>query len=385
MVVLTRTGDAAPTRQDVEIDDACQDRNFANVDANKAVFGEFGSPASVAVISRPDATSPWAVTRVAPSSAPGLVVHEGRLYTQYFTAPGPRSSPSAPAGAGRCVPRCTTRSPRCGVLRPRCSTSRSRCRWGGNGTDQPARGPRRGREVRGQQRRAHHPRRSRLAGAADGSARARAVPGRPVRRRARAPPAPTSSLPTGASSPCRVAPPGGATSPCRPVRTRPSCSSRDSTHGGGRCACSHLSADGTDRLGRSRAPTPGGARRSSSPGTGPPASRWAARASTTARPSRWCVAAAGGRCGSAAGDLTTDARTPPAGGPGAFVVRRAGQPLRAVICSVAAGSTECRSPTTPKSTSSKIGASGSLLTATIVFEVCMPARCWIAPEMPLAT
>src|SRR6478736_10263154 len=39
MVVLTRTGDAAPTRQDVEIDDACQDRNFANVDANNAVFG----------------------------------------------------------------------------------------------------------------------------------------------------------------------------------------------------------------------------------------------------------------------------------------------------------------------------------------------------------
>src|SRR5699024_3865904 len=32
-----------------------------------------------------------------------------------------------------------------------------------------------------------------------------------------------------------------------------------------------------------------------------------------------------------------------------------------------------------------MGASSSLLTATIVFEVCMPARCWIAPEMPLAT
>ena len=61
------------------------------------------------------------------------------------------------------------------------------------------------------------------------------------------------------------------------------------------------------------------------------------------------------------------------------------QPLRLVISSVAAGRTVCRSPTTPKSTSSKIGASSSLLTATIVFEVCMPARCWIAPEMPLAT
>ncbi len=49
------------------------------------------------------------------------------------------------------------------------------------------------------------------------------------------------------------------------------------------------------------------------------------------------------------------------------------------------GTTLKRSPTTPKSVSSKIGASGSLLTATITFEVCMPARCWMAPEMPIAT
>ena len=59
--------------------------------------------------------------------------------------------------------------------------------------------------------------------------------------------------------------------------------------------------------------------------------------------------------------------------------------LRAVICSVAAGTTVFRSPMTPKSASSKIGASGSLLMATMVFEVCMPARCWMAPEMPTAT
>ena len=32
----------------------------------------------------------------------------------------------------------------------------------------------------------------------------------------------------------------------------------------------------------------------------------------------------------------------------------------------------------------KMGASGSLLTATITFEVFIPARCWIAPEMPQA-
>jgi len=38
-----------------------------------------------------------------------------------------------------------------------------------------------------------------------------------------------------------------------------------------------------------------------------------------------------------------------------------------------------------KSATSKIGASGSLLIATIVREPFMPTRCWIAPEMPSAT
>src|SRR6516165_9886453 len=32
-----------------------------------------------------------------------------------------------------------------------------------------------------------------------------------------------------------------------------------------------------------------------------------------------------------------------------------------------------------------MGASGSLFTATMTFEPFMPARCWIAPEMPAAT
>src|SRR5215469_16634024 len=48
------------------------------------------------------------------------------------------------------------------------------------------------------------------------------------------------------------------------------------------------------------------------------------------------------------------------------------------------GTTVNRSPTTPKSAISKIGASGSLLIAMIVFDVCIPARCWIAPEIPTA-
>ncbi len=49
------------------------------------------------------------------------------------------------------------------------------------------------------------------------------------------------------------------------------------------------------------------------------------------------------------------------------------------------GTTVNRSPTIPKSAMSKIGASGFLSIATIVRAVCMPARCWMAPEIPSAT
>ena len=49
--------------------------------------------------------------------------------------------------------------------------------------------------------------------------------------------------------------------------------------------------------------------------------------------------------------------------------------LRATIACVACGKTLNRSPTTAKSASSRIGASGSLVMATIVLLVCMPARC----------
>ena len=43
-----------------------------------------------------------------------------------------------------------------------------------------------------------------------------------------------------------------------------------------------------------------------------------------------------------------------------------------------------RSPTRPTSATSKIGASLSLLMATMVRASLMPVRCWIAPEMPMA-
>ena len=52
--------------------------------------------------------------------------------------------------------------------------------------------------------------------------------------------------------------------------------------------------------------------------------------------------------------------------------------------SVSSGTILNRSPTRPMSATWKIGASSSLLMATIVFESFIPARCWIAPEMPIA-
>src|SRR5690606_36106432 len=87
------------------------------------------------------------------------------------------------------------------------------------------------------------------------------------------------------------------------------------------------------------------------------------------------------RTGPDAGAQTTKATPAAKNAAGvAFASERRGlvelcQPLRLLISSVSCGAMSNRSPTTPKSAISKIGASGSLFTATIVFEVCIPARC----------
>ncbi len=49
------------------------------------------------------------------------------------------------------------------------------------------------------------------------------------------------------------------------------------------------------------------------------------------------------------------------------------------------GTMVCTSPTTARSQNSKIGARGSLLSAMIVSELCMPTLCWTAPDTPRAT
>ena len=341
-----------------------------------------------------DASSPWAVTAVAPAAAPGpRPPRAGACYTQYFTAPGaPARRPRLPPAAGRCGPRSTTRStqtwgPPTTVLRRRREPV-------------PV-----GRQLDRRARSRSSPSAVRCGGATSSSPPATALAWQALRMgRARA----RASPPTAATSPCPAAAstyvisPSGASSPCpvgvhravrrrrarRPGRRRAADVARTAPRlADASCSTPRRRAGPARRGRRSRRSTPGRCTSARAVATtGPTASTCAARARPGLHRRRSCGAAASGRCGAAAGDLTPDARTPPAGaGRGRSSYVRAGQPLRSLTFSVAAGSTECRSPTTPKSTSSKIGASGSLLTATIVFEVCMPARCWIAPEMPLAT
>ena len=57
---------------------------------------------------------------------------------------------------------------------------------------------------------------------------------------------------------------------------------------------------------------------------------------------------------------------------------------RAFSASISFGTTLWTSPTTPRSATEKIGASRSLLMATMFFEPFIPTRCWVAPEMPQA-
>ena len=68
-----------------------------------------------------------------------------------------------------------------------------------------------------------------------------------------------------------------------------------------------------------------------------------------------------------------------------WVVGRLHAARRARTSSVSLGRISFRSPTTPRSAYSKIGAFGSLLIATIRLELCIPTLCWIAPEIPTAT
>ena len=140
------------------------------------------------------------------------------------------------------------------------------------------------------------------------------------------------------------------------------------------------------RAGASRAPCPSRAPRPA-PRRAPPAVSASAAASW---PSRIAAASPAGPAPTtstptsigSASDGSPIASASLHGGGKSAGLTRCGARARAAS---ARGTISFRSPTTPRSAYSKIGACGSLLIATIVPEPCIPTLCWIAPEMPTAT
>lgn len=137
LVALTRTGDAVPVRQEIPLADACSDSSLANVDAETVLFGDPSSPAHRTVVSRPAATSPWAVTAIAPASAPGLFQTWRAIDQDFHTAPG---LPLVALGSA------DRRSVQTQVYDPVSQTwqapttvftSRRRCTWADNWTAEP--------------------------------------------------------------------------------------------------------------------------------------------------------------------------------------------------------------------------------------------------------
>jgi hypothetical protein len=137
LVVLTRTGDADPARQDVPLRADCWDTRISNVDVDTACVGDVHDPAERMVVSRPDAASPWSVTQIAPVDAPGLEDTRGELSTDFFTAPG---LPLLAIGSrvGRQV-RAQRYDPVAQAWGPVTTVHRSRtpCKWGNNFIETP--------------------------------------------------------------------------------------------------------------------------------------------------------------------------------------------------------------------------------------------------------
>ncbi|RYC14662.1 hypothetical protein [Nocardioides zhouii] len=137
LVVLTRTGDGSPARQDLPLRSECWHTLIANIDADTAWVGDVHYPEGRAVVSRPDAGSPWSVTQIAPIDAPGLEDVSGVLSTDFFTAPG---LPLVALGSrvGRQV-RAQRYDPAAQAWGPVTTVHRSRtpCQWGNNLIETP--------------------------------------------------------------------------------------------------------------------------------------------------------------------------------------------------------------------------------------------------------
>lgn len=84
---------------------------------------------------------------------------------------------------------------------------------------------------------------------------------------------------------------------------------------------------------------------------------------------------------------TASGEAPPSTKPGSTAVDTSlalGSRYLPCRASISLGTTECTSPTMPRSATPKTGASGSLLIAMMVPESFIPTRCCMAPEMPHA-
>ena len=86
--ILSRTGDATPTRQELVLAHGCSDFTLTNVDSSTVWWGDANDLLNRTTIARPDVGSPWAVVEAAPASAPGLALTNGRMGTAGFSAPG---------------------------------------------------------------------------------------------------------------------------------------------------------------------------------------------------------------------------------------------------------------------------------------------------------
>ena len=88
LVVLTRTGDAVPARQDLETASGCGYTALDNLDSDTVWSDGRSSLARRTLISRADPASPWTIAAIAPVDAPGLEQTWNKLDQRFFTAPG---------------------------------------------------------------------------------------------------------------------------------------------------------------------------------------------------------------------------------------------------------------------------------------------------------
>ncbi|HSU03440.1 MAG TPA: hypothetical protein VLK03_12880 [Nocardioides sp.] len=136
--VLTRTGEAEPSLQEVPIAGGCQDVGLANVDADTVWLGDAAAPAHRTVVSRPVPTSPWAVTAIAPAAAPGLLQVDRRLRTDFFTGPGlPLVALSSADGRRVRAQRYDPVGQVWGSATVVHDAGEVRCRWGANWREEP--------------------------------------------------------------------------------------------------------------------------------------------------------------------------------------------------------------------------------------------------------